>query len=88
MKPKVFSKKTIVKIMGIIIFILAVGYVIKDVTDNYLMKERGKYYDIGVLAWNQEVINNILRKGIIPSIINNTRQESSILKICEDLKNG
>jgi len=71
------EKKDIIIAVLIILFVFAVGYIIDS-----KIKTNQEIYNLGVLEWNNNVINKIKYEGVIPIMANGTEQFVSLEQLC------
>ena len=79
-----------------ILLVLSVSYIGYDSVRDYLQQEKSDSYfngaEAGILEWNQDVINTVNDKGVLPYLIwsNNTgeyiRQSIPLLNLCENFR--
>ena len=85
-KPKMKRTTKFIIILIIIIGIVGIGYIFNDI---YIQPQLAEYkqtnIEIGITAWNNEVINQVNDNGLIPYFDKEgNRQNLPIMSICQE----
>ena len=81
-------KRQLIKSITIILLVISVGYMLFDLSSEYLQGEKLLAYNQGtndgVIYWNNQVVEMVNTESNVPFILNNTIQKIPITQLCDE----